>query len=101
MRTEKGFTLIEMMIVLFVVTILLLITVPNVTKNQQTISEKGCDGMVKMVEAQIQAYYIDHHSLPTSISDLVSNGYLEGTPACPDGSTIEIQDGSPYVERES
>lgn len=42
MRNEKGFTLIEMMIVLFVISILLLITIPNVTKNQSSITEKGC-----------------------------------------------------------
>ena len=47
MRNEKGFTLIEMMIVLFVISILLLITIPNVTKNQSSITEKGCEGLVK------------------------------------------------------
>ncbi|WAA11448.1 competence type IV pilus major pilin ComGC [Fervidibacillus halotolerans] len=99
MKNEKGFTLIEMMIVLFVVTILLLITIPNVTKNQKSISEKGCDGMVKMVQAQIQAYYIDKQSFPTSISDLMDEEYLEENPVCPDGSQIHIKEGSAYVEK--
>ena len=33
MKNEKGFTLMEMMIVLFVITILLLITIPNIAKH--------------------------------------------------------------------
>lgn len=95
---EKAFTLIEMMIVLFVVTILMLITIPNVTKNQKSISEKGCDGMVKMVQAQIQAYYIDHQTYPDTVSQLTSNDYLAEEPVCPDGRNILIQEGKAYVE---
>ena len=42
-KNEKGFTLIEMLIVLFIITILILVTVPNVTKHFQTIDDKGCE----------------------------------------------------------
>ncbi|MFF2854521.1 prepilin-type N-terminal cleavage/methylation domain-containing protein, partial [Peribacillus sp. NPDC058002] len=38
---ERGFTLIEMLIVLLVISILLIITIPNITKNQSTIQSKG------------------------------------------------------------
>lgn len=47
MKNEKGFTLIEMLIVLLVITVLLLITIPNVTKHNSSIQEKGCDGLIK------------------------------------------------------
>lgn len=38
---EKGFTLVEMLIVLFIISILLLITIPNVTKHNQTIQKRA------------------------------------------------------------
>lgn len=44
---ERGFTLIEMLIVLLVISILLIITIPNITKNQSTIQSKGCEAFVK------------------------------------------------------
>ncbi len=47
-KNEKGFTLIEMLVVLMVISILLIITVPNITKNQSSIQEKGCEAFVKM-----------------------------------------------------
>ena len=96
MRNEKGFTLIEMMIVLFVISILLLITIPNVTKNQSSITEKGCEGLVNMVQAQIQAYLIDHGDTPT-IEELVSKNYLEENPKCPNGSSVQIVNGKATV----
>ncbi|WP_094763124.1 competence type IV pilus major pilin ComGC [Bacillus andreraoultii] len=96
-KNDKGFTLIEMMIVLFVITILLLITIPNVTKHQSSISSKGCEGLENMVQAEIQAYQIDHNKLPTSISDL-KGGYLKEEPVCPDGRKIIVRDGEAVIQ---
>ncbi|MGE6771991.1 competence type IV pilus major pilin ComGC, partial [Bacillus velezensis] len=49
LKNQDGFTLIEMLIVLFIVSILLLITIPNVTKHNQSIQRKGCEGLQNMV----------------------------------------------------
>lgn len=87
---QKGFTLIEMMVVLLIISVLILIAIPNVTKHSATIDEKGCEAYVKMVQGQVEAYRIDEKSIPT-IEDLESNGYLnEGETACPNGDEIVI-----------
>lgn len=86
---EKGFTLIEMLVVLLVISILLIITVPNITKHQSTIQSKGCNAFVKMVQAQVQAYQIDKNKLPQSVTELETNGYLKET-TCPNGSNVTI-----------
>jgi competence protein ComGC len=87
MRNEKGFTLIEMMIVLLVISVLLIIMVPNVTQHNSNINTKGCEAFKKMVEGQVQGFTIDNDQLPTSIDELVTAGYLTGT-TCPDGSEL-------------
>ncbi|WP_449538378.1 competence type IV pilus major pilin ComGC [Ferdinandcohnia sp. Marseille-Q9671] len=87
---QKGFTLVEMLIVLLVVSILLLITVPNVTKHNSVIKEKGCDALIKMVEAQVQAYELDTNEKVTQVSQIVTDGYLEEVPKCPNGNAITI-----------
>ena len=86
---EKGFTLIEMLIVLLVISILLIITIPNITKHQSTIHSKGCDAFVKMVQAQVQAYEIDHSKIPVNVSELESQGYLKQT-SCPNGDGVSL-----------
>lgn len=53
---EKGFTLIEMLIVLLIISILLLVTIPNVTKHNQSIQTKGCEGLVNMVNSKNRSF---------------------------------------------
>ncbi|WP_226667456.1 competence type IV pilus major pilin ComGC [Metabacillus litoralis] len=89
MKKEKGFTLIEMLIVLLVISVLLLITIPNVTKHNASIQQKGCEGLINMVQAQVSAYEIDYKKTPTQ-ANLVDEGYLRATQTCPDGSSIVI-----------
>lgn len=88
-KNDKGFTLIEMMIVLLVISMLLIITIPNVTKHNSKINSKGCEAFIQMVQAQVQAYEIEEKKLPADISALKIAGYLEET-SCPNGDAIQI-----------
>lgn len=97
MNRENGFTLVEMMIVLLIISILLLITIPNATKHNKRIQDKGCDALVHMVEAQVQAYQLDHQTVPESVMELMNNGYLEEHPVCPDGRQILVEEGRVVV----
>ncbi|MDQ0213857.1 competence protein ComGC [Oikeobacillus pervagus] len=91
MKNEQGFTLIEMMIVLLVISVLLFIAIPNVAKQSNNINSKGCDAFKHMVEGQVQAFRIDQKKYPTSIKEMVDQGYLRSNEtACPNGSEIEI-----------
>lgn len=91
MKNEKGFTLIEMMIVLLIISVLLIITIPNVAKHNANINKKGCQAYVKMVEAQVQAYHLDHQAFPANTQELVDEGYLKsGETACPSSTNIVI-----------
>lgn len=76
MKNQSGFTLIEMLIVLFIITILILITVPNITKHMETIEEKGCEGYKTLVQAQVESYRMEKLTIPT-IKQLEDEGYLK------------------------
>lgn len=87
---EKGFTLIEMMIVLLIISVLILIAIPNVTKHSKSIDEKGCSAYVKMVEGQVEAFKMDEKKMPTSLAELTEKEYLPDNPQCPDGRQLSI-----------
>ncbi|MFC4320747.1 competence type IV pilus major pilin ComGC [Litchfieldia salsa] len=89
---QKGFTLIEMLIVLLVISVLLLIAIPNVTKHNSFINEKGCKAFLKTVEAQVQAFEMETGGKPTSVDDLITGGYLKEK-KCPNGYDIVITNG--------
>lgn len=87
---QNGFTLIEMMVVLLIISVLILIAIPNVTKHSATIDDKGCEAYVKMVQGQVEAYRIDLKAVPT-LTDLTDNDYLRaGETTCPNGAAIQI-----------
>jgi competence protein ComGC len=91
LKNEKGFTLIEMMIVMLIISVLLIITIPNITKHNTNINNKGCEAFVKMVQAQVQAYQMEKNALPVSVQDLVEAKYLRAdATGCPNGKTVEI-----------
>ncbi|MDI7742236.1 competence type IV pilus major pilin ComGC [Lysinibacillus fusiformis] len=99
---EKGFTLIEMLIVLLIISVLILVTIPNVTKHFATIDDKGCEAYLKMVQGQVEAYKIDNQAIPT-LTQLKTDGYLhDDETECPNGDSIEIQsDGNVVAVKET
>ena len=94
MKHEKGFTLVEMLVVLFIISILILVTIPNVSKHFASVDEKGCDAYILMLQGQVEAYKLDTRQYPSSIDELVKEGYIkEQNPKCPDNTDIKIEDG--------
>jgi len=90
LNQQAGFTLIEMLIVLLIISILILITIPNVTKHFATIDKKGCTAYISMVQGQVEAYRVDYMAYPT-LEDLVAKGYLkENETTCPNKEEIVI-----------
>ncbi|MFJ8087171.1 competence type IV pilus major pilin ComGC [Lysinibacillus sp. NPDC095746] len=89
-KQQAGFTLVEMLIVLLIISVLILITIPNVTKHFATVDEKGCKAYISMVQGQVEAYRVDFMTYPT-IENLVEKGYLKkGETTCPNKEEIMI-----------
>ncbi|PKR86081.1 hypothetical protein CWO92_06835 [Heyndrickxia camelliae] len=46
-KNQNAFTLIEMLVVLLIITILIFVAIPNITKHSKNINNKGCEAFVK------------------------------------------------------
>lgn len=86
LKSNKAFTLIEMMIVLFIISVLLLIAIPKMGKNATVANSKGCEATVKLLQSQVAAYEIEKGEAPDSLSNL--DEYVDRT-QCHDGTKIE------------
>lgn len=92
---KKGFTVLEMILVLTVISLVVLITIPNISQKKEIINKVGCDALVEVVNAQILLYELEQGDTPSSIDDLIDKGYLkESQCVCPDGTNIEVVDGT-------
>lgn len=90
---KKGFTILEMILVLSVIAVVVLITIPNVSEKKKLINNVGCKALVEVVNSQILTYELLGDSC-SSIDDLIKEGYLtEQQRKCPDGREIIIEDG--------
>lgn len=86
---RKGFTLLEMIVVVMIMSVLFLLTIPNVSSVIASTKAKSCDILVKEVDSARVQYELDYGEPPNSVQDLISGNYLaENQGECANGTTI-------------
>lgn len=93
-KNEKAFTLIEMLIVLMIISVIMILIIPNLSKKTGDVHTKGCDALIRVVQTQVDAYHIDTGRLPSSLDQLVSADYITNDQKqCSNGDTLSISNG--------
>ncbi|GAK03368.1 late competence protein ComGC [Geomicrobium sp. JCM 19037] len=90
-KKQGGFTLIEMMIVLLIISVLLLIAIPNMVKNSEVAQSKSCEATIDLLRAQAGSYEVQFGKPLTDLKDLQSEGLVDRI-TCPNGDTISLKD---------
>jgi len=80
---ERGFTLLEMMITMFIIIILLSVALPTYQRSVKQARENVLKQNLYTMRQAIQQYGADKGKLPQSIDDLVTNEYLSERPIDP------------------
>jgi len=111
-RREKGFTLVEMMVVIVIIGILATVVIVNVAGKGDDAKAKATEAIVKQVAQQVELFKLKHNVYPENPVDLFRmpsyidpktwppGGYLTEPPL--DGWGREIQmrkpgrDGAPF-----
>ncbi|CAD2075960.1 competence type IV pilus major pilin ComGC [Phocicoccus pinnipedialis] len=97
-KKEDGFTLIEMLLVLLVISVLIILIIPNIAAQSKNVQETGCSAQVKVVQGQIEAYTLNEGVAPTSIAQLVPDYLNSNQTTCSNGDSITIVNGQAIRE---
>ena len=89
----RGFTLLEMMVVVMIIGMLAAMVVPNLLRNKDTANQKKALADIVALEGALDLYYLDHNGYPINdvgLNALVSPGrkdtaYLKRIPQDPWG----------------
>lgn len=87
-RMRRGFTLIELMIVVAIIGILAAVAVPNFIDATDEAKAARIQADLSTIGSAVELYYVKNGSYPTALSQLVSdsdgkNGYLRSEPKPP------------------
>ncbi len=83
-REEKGFTLIELVIVLAVIGILVAIGIPVYNNVMLKAAQKAHDANLRTIDSAVQQYLMGEDGYPADIDALKSEGYLDEIPDVPE-----------------
>ena len=81
LRNSKGFTLIELMIVVVIIGILAALAIPRFTQASARAKEKEADGILKQIYTLENAYYANNGVWAAASSDLQTVGWDANTTA--------------------
>ena len=96
-QSARGFTLIELMIVISIILILISIAVPIYSQSILRSREAVLKDNLQTMRSLIQQFTLDKQRAPQSLQDLVASGYLREMPADITGSRetwVEVQEES-------
>jgi len=91
MRGKKGFTLVELLVVVLILGALAAIAIPRISQSAQTAKINACKTNVDLINSQIELWYANKGSWPEDLDEILDDTdyFPDGAPTCPLGDDYE------------
>ncbi|MBR1587860.1 MAG: prepilin-type N-terminal cleavage/methylation domain-containing protein [Kiritimatiellae bacterium] len=99
-QMKKGFTLVEIMIVVAIIAILAAVAIPNFIRYRNDSRTAACIANMKQLQTAAESYLTKHPGEAPTLAQICGSGedkYLKSEPKCPKNNgtyTIALQDGA-------
>lgn len=85
-KNNKGFTLVELMVVVVIIGILVAIAIPVYNASEERARKGVCEANMRMIESALEQFYMNEGHYPGTDESLESY-FKDGVPTCPEGNT--------------
>jgi general secretion pathway protein G len=98
MLRKKGFTLVELLVVVLILGALAAIAVPRIIGGAQSAKANACNTNVDLINSQIELYYSNNGTWPATLAAVVGTAeapteyFPDGPPECPFGTPYVLGD---------
>lgn len=91
-RKNRGFTLIELITVMFIIAVLASIMIPNMRKAFFRAQLTGCQSNLRNIATAVNQYEVEKKVFPTGLTEITPN-YIKTIPTCPSAAKDTYTDG--------
>lgn len=97
---KKGFTLLELLVVLAILAILIAIAVPVYKGQKEKAAITAHNANVRVLETAVESYRQDHDGkLPEDINELATGGYIKSVPAVPSSNDKSLKNKNYSIDK--
>ena len=92
MNGRKGFTLVELLIVVLILGALAAIALPRIMGGATNAKINACKTNVDLVNTQVELYFTNNDAWPSLLTDVTAdpNYFPDGDPECPFGTAYSL-----------
>lgn len=90
-KKKKGFTLLELLVVLAILAILIAIAIPVYKGQKEKAARTAHNANVRVLETAVESYRQDKGKLPDDINELATGGYIKSVPAVPSSNDESLK----------
>ena len=103
MKCRKGFTLVELLIVVLILGALAAIAVPRIIGGAHSAKTNACKTNVDVINSQIELYYANEDVWPTVLTDVTTDDdyFPDGEPNCPFSTAYSYDGGKKRIAEHS
>ena len=96
---KKGFTLLELLVVLAILAILIAIAVPVYKGQKEKAAITAHNANVRVLETAVESYRQDKGEYPKDVEQLKNDGYIKSVPAVPSSNDKSLKNKNYSIDK--